>query len=138
MREKRGGRWRRLLERTIGNTCVVQSYFCFRNALFLPSCMLSRNPFQSSTWLKGEAKAAQERIPFLRRNVERGEAALADARRTAVDVKENMVLLRKRDPDLWGERVGSWWWCCCHWCWVVVGKTAVNSRGGTKGDARTA
>ncbi|CAM9298178.1 unnamed protein product [Scytosiphon promiscuus] len=53
--------------------------------------------------LLGEAKAAQERIPFLRRDVERGEVALAEARRAAVDVKEKMVLLRKRDPELWAE-----------------------------------
>ncbi|CAM9864360.1 unnamed protein product, partial [Ectocarpus fasciculatus] len=53
--------------------------------------------------LIGEVKAAQERISFLRRDVQRSEAALADSERAEVGVKENLVQLRKRDPDLWAE-----------------------------------
>ncbi|CAM9357928.1 unnamed protein product [Ectocarpus sp. 13 AM-2016] len=53
--------------------------------------------------LLGEAKAAQERISFLRRDVQRSEAALADSERAELGVKEKLVLLRKRDPDLWAE-----------------------------------
>lgn len=55
----------------------------------------------------GEAKAAQERISFLRRDVQRSEAALADSERAELGVKENLVHLRKRDPDLWGAFVGG-------------------------------
>ncbi|CBJ48405.1 DNA double-strand break repair rad50 ATPase [Ectocarpus siliculosus] len=53
--------------------------------------------------LLGEAKAAQERVSFLRRDVQRSEAALADSERAELGVKEKLVLLRKRDPDLWAE-----------------------------------
>ncbi|CAB1108469.1 ABC [Ectocarpus sp. CCAP 1310/34] len=55
----------------------------------------------------GEAKAAQERISFLRRDVQRSEAALADSERAELGVKEKLVLLRKRDPDLWGAFLGG-------------------------------
>ena len=51
---------------------------------------------------KGEAKAARERVTFLRRDVHRGEDELKEARQAAVQVQEKLVLIRNRDPDLWG------------------------------------
>ena len=51
---------------------------------------------------KGEAVAAQERVSFIRRDVGREEARLADARRSVVTSEESAALLREADPDLWG------------------------------------
>lgn len=62
----------------------------------------------------GEAKAAAERVSFLQRDVQRGEAKLAESERDVVGVKEKLVLIRQRDPDMWGALL-----CCCDA--VVVG-----------------
>lgn len=67
---------------------------------------------------KGEAKAAQERVSFQRRDVRRGEARLADSEQAAVRLKEKLVLIRNRDPDLWGALGGGR-------CWWAVMATAV-------------
>lgn len=46
--------------------------------------------------------AAQERVSFLRRDVGREEARLADARRLVDRVEESAALLRGTDAHLWG------------------------------------
>lgn len=46
--------------------------------------------------------AAKERVSFLRRDVGREEARLADARRLLDSVEETAALLRGRDTLLWG------------------------------------
>lgn len=46
--------------------------------------------------------AAKERVSFLRRDVGREEARLADARRLVDTIEESAALLRGRDTRLWG------------------------------------
>eukprot|EP00903_Cladosiphon_okamuranus_P005576 g5550.t2 len=53
--------------------------------------------------LMGEAKAARERVTFLRRDVQREEEKLSGSKQAVVQVQEKLVHIRNRDPDLWAE-----------------------------------
>lgn len=50
----------------------------------------------------GEAKAAQERVSFLRRDVERAECQVKESEMVAKRVQDAAVLLRRKDTDLSG------------------------------------
>lgn len=51
---------------------------------------------------KGDAKAAQERMLFLRRDVDQAGARLRDSERAAGNIEKELALLGERDPELWG------------------------------------
>lgn len=49
--------------------------------------------------------------------MQRGEDKLEDSKQAAMQVKERLVLIRSRDPDLWG----AWmWFCRRRWSCVAV------------------
>lgn len=53
-------------------------------------------------WWKGEAKAAEERKAFVRRDVEQAEALLREAETSASEFDRESVDLREKYPELWG------------------------------------
>lgn len=52
--------------------------------------------------LIGEAKAAEERKAFVRRDVEQAEAVLREAEAAASGFDRESVELREKYPELWG------------------------------------